>query len=93
MKDLQKLHRLTAILLKEEINYLQLRSAVSAYKDLLITTSGLDLDQEENRVDIQLGNGKALGATWAAHWFRRRNTNREVCQGFVRSGQIPAGPI
>jgi len=66
MDHRENLHNITTILLKEDIDYKELESAIKAYMAMLLELSDLDLYDEPNRENIYLYNGVALGTSWAA---------------------------
>lgn len=50
----------------DQTNYVVLKEKLEKLKSLLMDMTGLDLNQEENRADIQFDNGIAIGSAWAA---------------------------
>jgi hypothetical protein len=62
----EKLDRLTSIFLQEEDDYHLLTAAISEYKELLVSLSGLDLTAAETDNSLRLEGGTALGTRWAA---------------------------
>lgn len=61
----QRLTTIAQVLFRKEIDYLDLTSALNAFKALCLEVSELDLESPENRENIALPNGKAIGPTWA----------------------------
>ncbi|MEH6538407.1 MAG: hypothetical protein V7719_18575 [Psychroserpens sp.] len=62
---LNQLASFTQIFIKEDIDFLELKNALKAYKSLLIKISKLD-ETTENREHLSLDSGKAIGPEWAA---------------------------
>jgi predicted RNA methylase len=62
---LRKFEAIGRVLIKEELNYLELTASLNEYKTLLLELSGLDMEDENNRQNIQMDNGHAIGLTWA----------------------------
>lgn len=60
------LHQITQVLLAEDLDFAELRSAVVAYRELLTQQNQLIDVNEESRMDIELDTGRAIGTTWAA---------------------------
>ncbi len=60
------LHQITQVLLAEDLDFAELRSAVVAYRELLTRQNQLIDVNEESRMDIELDTGRAIGTTWAA---------------------------
>lgn len=65
-KNIDKLRHITEILLNPEDNYSQLTKAIDDLYSLFLSTSRLEVDDTENRDDVYLSKGKAIGTTWAA---------------------------
>ncbi len=65
-KNIDKLRHITAILLNPEDDYVQLTKAIDDLYSLFLSTSRLEVDDTENRDDVYLSKGKAIGTTWAA---------------------------
>ncbi|AKL96036.1 hypothetical protein CACET_c25910 [Clostridium aceticum] len=67
MDNVEKpLTKITQILLQPEDQYNELTEAIDDLYRLFVSVSEIDLDTQENRNDIFVSNGKAIGATWAA---------------------------
>ncbi len=64
--NFEKLRNITEILLKPEDDYSQLTKAIEDLYSLFLKTSELEVDDNENREDVYLPKGKAIGTTWAA---------------------------
>ncbi len=64
--NIEKLRTITDILLKPEDDYSEITKAIDDLYSLFLKTSGLELDDNENREDVYLPKGKAIGTTWAA---------------------------
>ncbi|HMQ48473.1 MAG TPA: hypothetical protein PKA00_06150 [Saprospiraceae bacterium] len=62
----KKLRSIAAVLLDKHLDDARLQSACSDFKSLLLTITGLSMDDSAGRADIILENGKALGTVWAA---------------------------
>ena len=58
--------KMTQMFLQDETDYLALSKAVKEFKAFLIELTGINLEDEEGRRNIQFDNGIALGTTWAA---------------------------
>ncbi len=54
------------VLLREELDYLELSESINKYRSVLTEISELHLEDEGSRNDIHLSTGKAIGSTWAA---------------------------
>ncbi|MBL7558962.1 hypothetical protein JAO71_04015 [Olleya sp. YSTF-M6] len=65
--DTQKeIIKVTSVYFEDTLDYQKLSKTTKAYKSILNTICEQDLDIEEGKKDIALGNGKALGTFWAA---------------------------
>jgi hypothetical protein len=92
------LRKITAILLKPEDLYQDLTKTISDLHQLFLTVSGLEMEKSENREDIYLSNGKAIGPVWAAfcvkEHMRTKKFLRGVFQGIKSAQKIfPGVPI
>ena len=65
-ENIDKLRHITEILLNPEDDYSQLTKAIDDLYSLFLSASGLEVDDTENRDDVYLSKGKAIGSTWAA---------------------------
>jgi len=65
MDVIKRLNNISAILLTEEIDYLQLTDCIKDYRDLLESLTQIDLKEAKNRANINV-DGVAIGTTWAA---------------------------
>lgn len=61
-----ELLKIGAVFQKEEIDFLELSSAINTYKQIIYTLTNIDIYSDESRQDIHSSNGKAIGTTWAA---------------------------
>lgn len=61
----KKLSEITKALIKEELDYLVLKNAVTELKQLLETLSGINMEAQLNSENIALPTGKAIGPKWA----------------------------
>lgn len=66
MDYIQQIADITTVILSDELNYQSLKRALETYKSMLLDLSKLDLDDRDNRTDLQFENGIALGTTMAA---------------------------
>lgn len=64
--SLALLSEVANILLREELDYLELSESINKYRSVLTEISELHLEDEVSRNDIHLSTGKAIGSTWAA---------------------------
>ena len=64
--NIDKLRHITEVLLHTEDDYSQLTKAIDDLYSLFLSTSRLEVDDTENRDDVYLSKGKAIGTTWAA---------------------------
>lgn len=53
-----KLGKVKNTLLKEETGFIELREALEEYKAILLELSGLNLENKENRTDLQLSRAR-----------------------------------
>ncbi|OUR94322.1 hypothetical protein A9Q87_01355 [Flavobacteriales bacterium 34_180_T64] len=60
-----QLSNCTQIFIKEDIDFLELKNALEAYKSLLLQTSKLE-ETPVNKEHLYLDSGKAIGPEWAA---------------------------
>jgi len=63
---LERLQDIAPAILSEDIDYFELSNALKSYKELLLEISNLEYETEENRDNIALPHGLAIGPTWAA---------------------------
>jgi hypothetical protein len=77
-----ELNRITEILLKPEEHYDELTKANNDLLALFFSVSGLDMEKPENREDIRLVNGKAIGPVWAALCIREILRTKRFIRGF-----------
>lgn len=63
---LERLNEIAPVILNEEIDYLELSNAIKSYRELLLEISNLEFETEENRDNIALTHGLAIGPAWAA---------------------------
>lgn len=85
MEYLEKIRKITAIFLADELDYTQLQKACQEYKTLLLQFSAIDLDNENNRTDIHFENGKAIGTTWAAACVDDLMRTRKFVRGIFQA--------
>ncbi len=62
-KDLREI---TEVLIKSEDNFAEIKDATDKLYQLFLTVSEFKSDDEENREDIYVSKGKAIGSVWAA---------------------------
>jgi len=60
------LREIAKVLIAPTIDYEQLSKAIIQLKEFYLKISEVDLENDKNREDIHLSNGKALGTSWAA---------------------------
>ena len=65
MEVLQKLKKITDIIIKDEVIYFELKDALEELKHLFLNISGLDFELLENQEHILLNTGMAIGPKWA----------------------------
>jgi len=65
MEVIKRLNNIRTILLREEIDYLQLTNCIKDYRNLLESLTQIDLNKAENRTNVNI-DGVAIGTTWAA---------------------------
>lgn len=61
-----ELLKIGTVFQKEEIDFLELSSAINAYKQIIYGLTNIDIHSDASRQDIHSSNGKAIGTTWAA---------------------------
>jgi len=62
----ESLREIAKVLIEPTTDYGQLSTAILQLKEFYLKISEVDLENDENRKDIHLSNGKALGTSWAA---------------------------
>lgn len=60
------LSNITQVLLSAKSSIDEVKTALSAYKSLLLNASSIDIDQKNHQQHIQLDHGIAIGLSWAA---------------------------
>ncbi|MGG8497064.1 hypothetical protein ACQY1Q_11640 [Tenacibaculum sp. TC6] len=63
---MEELKEIASVLLKEEIDRLELEKTIQKYTSLVLKASELDIESIETTNDVYLKNGKAIGTKWAA---------------------------
>lgn len=81
-----ELERITRIFLNPADAIDNIRAADALY-ELLCTASGLAPHAPENRADLHLPCGKALGTAWAAYCIRDVNRTRCFIRGIFKAAQ------
>lgn len=66
MEEADKLKKITAVLLENEIDSVKLTNAIKDYETMLTSLSGVNMQSDEAHNNIYFENGSALGTTWAA---------------------------
>ncbi len=61
-----RLRQIAEVLTTEKTDFAQLSECLKDYKQLLLELSGIDLEHQESRSNLDFSNGMALGTTWAA---------------------------
>lgn len=61
-----ELKQIGTVLRKNEIDYKEISDTIKQYKALVYKASSIDFKSENQRKNIDFGNGMALGTTWAA---------------------------
>jgi predicted RNA methylase len=72
-------------LLLEDIHYLNLQEKLYAYRDLLLEITHLDLNDLEDRKDLQFDNGIALCTTFAALCIQDVMRTRQFIRGIYQA--------
>ncbi len=84
-------------ILKEEIDYSTLKNKLEDFKLFLLSLVSLDLEEEQNRKDIQSENGIALCTTFAAMCINDIIRTRQFIRGVYKAvAQVRAqqsGPV
>ena len=62
----ETLRKIAKVLIAPTIDYEQLSKAIFQLREFYLKISEVDLENDMNRKDIHLSNGKALGTSWAA---------------------------
>ena len=66
MTQHDQLLSIAQVFIQDDLDYLALSQAIQSYKDILQTLSPIDLTNQENREDMYIAGGVAIGSTWAA---------------------------
>lgn len=74
--------------LSEEIDFLNLKNSLEAYKNMLLNVSDLDLNDERNRADLQFGNGIALCTSFAAMCIDDLVRTRQFIRGLFQAVEV-----
>jgi len=62
----ETLRKIAKVLIEPTTDFEQLSTAIIQLKEFYLKISEVDLENDKNRKDIHLSNGKALGTSWAA---------------------------
>lgn len=79
------LKNITQILLDPEDRYGEVKAAVDQLYDQLLEITGLDENEEKNRKDIFLPDGKAIGPVWAAMCLKEFMRTKRFVQGIDKA--------
>ena len=85
MTPRERLIEYTAEFFADDIDYAKLMAAARAFKGLLLSLGGEDLDHDEGRSDLPMENGKALGTYWAALCLDDLMRTRQFVRGIDRA--------
>ncbi len=72
-------------ILKDEIDYVSLKNKLEGLKALLISLTGLELENQENKQDIHFDNGMALSTTFAALCIDDIVRTRQFVRGIYKA--------
>ncbi|MBT8272688.1 MAG: hypothetical protein KJO77_02705 [Bacteroidia bacterium] len=77
---LNQLQKISKIILEPDLDYAKLRTALDAYKALLIRISEIEAETLNNRENIYLDSGKAIAPEWAIRCIDdMMRTKRFIC--------------
>lgn len=85
MDVLQDLKKITNVLLKEETDYVELKTTLGDYKALLLELSETNIDSSENRSNVQLDSGVAIGTSWAIFCIDDFVRTKKFVKGLFRA--------
>ncbi|NNE27166.1 MAG: hypothetical protein HKN09_10005 [Saprospiraceae bacterium] len=63
--SIERLSEISQIIIKDEIDYLELKEALNSFKELLLEISEMTNEDLNNRDNIYLDSGKAIAPEWA----------------------------
>lgn len=87
MTNQEILRKVVEVLIEPSADYSQLSKAIEQLRVLYLKLSNVDLDNDENRKDIHLFNGKALGTSWAARCVDDIVRTRKFISGVYQAVQ------
>lgn len=82
--NIEELRRITEILLKPEDDYGELTPAINDLYSLFLSVSELEVDDPQNREDIYVSGGKAIGTTWAAMCVKELMRTKYFLRGLYK---------
>lgn len=81
----QEINRITSEYFEDNLDYQKLCAASKELKYILNEISGLEMDDEDGRADIQFHDGKALGTFWAAQCLDDLIRTRQFLRGIDKA--------
>jgi hypothetical protein len=81
----ERLKKITQILLEPEDNYVIVKSASDALYDLFIEISELNEEDELNKIDHILPDGKAIGTVWAGMCVKEFMRTKRFISGIYKA--------
>lgn len=76
---------ITKVFLQDNLDYLALTEAIQHYKEILQSLAPIDLENLENRKDIQAKGGLAIGPAWAALCIDDMARTRQFVKGISQA--------
>lgn len=81
----KRLRAITEVFLSEELDYLELSTAIKNYKEFVSELSIFKLEDEEARKNLFFENGVAIGTTWAAMCIDDMMRTKRFIQGIFKA--------